>query len=75
MPTLPTNAFEMHVCTCAFGHLAFQVVSVKEIAGVAGFDPISGFESLAVPFWPAPPRGFVWPAHDALRSKEAFYAL
>jgi hypothetical protein len=71
----PTNAFQMHVCTCAFGHFAFQVASVKGNIEAAEFGPRDSFESLAVPFWPQLPWGFIWPASDVLRSKAQFYAF
>jgi hypothetical protein len=55
------HSFYTYVCTCALGHFAFQVVSVKQI-GTLQFGPSGGFEDLAVPFFPVVPRDYVWPS-------------
>ena len=66
----PGNTFWMYICTCAIGHFVFQVVAVKQI-GNSRFRA-SSFEDLAVPFWPAVPRGYVWPSQYALDGIEQF---
>lgn len=70
----PSNHFLMYVCSCAIGAFVFQVVAVKQIGG-AMFTPLPGFEHLAVPFWPALPRDFIWPPPFALASKQQFEAF
>jgi hypothetical protein len=65
--------FLMYICTCAIGHLVFQVVAVKQIWSLR-FRP-SGFEDLAVPFWPAIPRDYVWPSSSLLDGIEQFEAF
>jgi hypothetical protein len=67
------NNFWMYICTCAIGHFVFQVVAVKQIGNLQ-FRP-STFESLAVPFWPAVPRDYVWPSLYALDGIEQFEAF
>lgn len=70
-----SNRFQMYVCTCAIGNLAFQVVAAKSTIGLT-FEPLQGFESLAVPLWPEPFRGYIWPGTEigatVLTSNEQF---
>jgi hypothetical protein len=61
----------LYVLTFGIGCLAFQVVAAKQI-GTFNIPSPPGFEDLAVPFWPHPPRGFIWPARRRLRSIEEF---
>jgi len=65
--------FLMYICTCAIGCLVFQVVAVKQIRNLR-FRP-HGFNGLAVPFWPAIPRDYVWPSRYALDGVDQFVAF
>jgi hypothetical protein len=44
----------------------FQVVSARYDRGIPSFECKSGFEHLAVPFWPTIPSGIVWPLPNVL---------
>jgi hypothetical protein len=66
------SSFKLYACTCAFGYFTFQVLAVHQI-GDLGFRSLAGFkENLAVPFWPALPRGYIWPHNVALKTVEEF---
>jgi hypothetical protein len=51
----------LYVCTCAVGHIAFQVVTVKQIRKDTKLYPLPGFDDLAIPFWPVLQPNLVWP--------------
>jgi hypothetical protein len=63
----------MYVCTFAIGHLAIQVVAVKDKTERAIFSPTPGF--VAVPFWPGLQPNYIWPGSEVLRSPDDFRAL
>jgi len=63
---------QMHVCTYAVGHLIFQVVSARVSKTMRSFYPRSGFEYLAIPFWPTIPKRIRWPPQDVIRTKKQF---
>jgi hypothetical protein len=65
------NTVELYACTFSCQHFCFQVVAERRPSSVA-LIPCDRFEQLAVPFWPAIARNFVWPAPSALRSVEEF---
>lgn len=70
--TLPNgNYVEFYACSYAVGHLAFQVLGVKQHRQNR-FTVNSGYEDLAIPFWPRVPIGFVWPASRVLKSADEF---
>jgi hypothetical protein len=65
------GGLELYVCTFGAGHFVFQVLAGTKV-GSLSLDPVSGFEDVAVPFWPRIPDGFVWPARAALESVKEF---
>lgn len=69
------ESWSMYVCTFAIGHLAIQVVAIKDKTRSGYIDPAPGFEDVAVPFWPGLHRDFVWPATGALRTTADFNAF
>jgi hypothetical protein len=62
---------EIYVCNYFAGSFVFQVVSVHKPGNIA-LKSKSGFENVAVPFWPKLPDGFVWPAPHALTTRQGF---
>jgi hypothetical protein len=65
------DSLELYVCTYAIGHFVFQVVAERKPSSWA-LSPITGFEHLAVPFWPRVPSGFMWPAEAVLKTVKDF---
>lgn len=69
-----SNDLHIYTCTFALGHLAVQVVALKESSNFI-FSPNPGFEGLAVPFWPRLPRNYVWPGNSILRDRDEFLSF
>ena len=67
----PGNELQTYVCTFGLGALAFQVLAWKQLY-IANFRPLTGFDDLAVPFWPVLPPDYVWPGFHRLRSFDHF---
>ena len=65
---------QTYVCTCAFGHFAFQVLTVKQI-GRANIRPIRNLKNLTVKFWPKIGGNIIWPPPFALQSIADFDAF
>jgi hypothetical protein len=65
------GSLELYVCTYAIGHFVFQVVAERYPSSFA-VSPISGFEHLAVPFWPRIPDAFMWPPETVLEKVKDF---
>lgn len=75
-PQLPAaDGWLMYVCTFAIGHIAIQVVAVKDKTDRAIFRPTQSFERLAVPFWPGLLPNYVWPGSAALGGPDEFTAF
>jgi hypothetical protein len=68
------HSFELYVCNYVAGRLVFQVVAERKPTFLTLF-PVAGFESLAVPFWPRVPEGFLWPPETVLKTVEEFEAF
>jgi hypothetical protein len=62
---------KLYVCTYAVGHFIFQVVAEMS-TGIPSFSPRTGFEYLAVSFWPTIPEASSWPPQDVLRTRSEF---
>jgi len=75
-PNFPTaDNWQMYVCTFAIGHMAIQVVAVKNKTGNALFRPESGLVDLAIPFWPRLQPNYIWPGNAGIRNPDEFIAL
>ena len=62
---------ELYVCTYSVGHFAFQVMA-RRCPIFFFLSPWRGFEGVAIPLWPCPQKGFVWPASEALQTVSDF---
>jgi hypothetical protein len=75
-PNFPTpDNWLMYVCTFAIGHMAIQVVAVKDKANDAHFVPTPSLVGVAIPFWPRLQPNYVWPGHAGIRNPDEFVAL
>ena len=68
---LPDGSLELYVLTYAIGRFVFQLVAERKPSSLT-FSPITGYEHLAVPFWPRIPDGFMWPAKAVLEKVKDF---
>jgi hypothetical protein len=66
-----TYPIQLYALTFGIGCLVFQVLSINDFGSVR-FAPLSGFEDLAVPFWPIVPEGIVWPNSISLSNVSEF---
>jgi hypothetical protein len=64
----PADIIRSYVCTFAAGHFVFQLVAIRSRRA---FEPIPGFEHLAIPFYPRFDR-FDWPPYYALADIRQF---
>lgn len=72
-PHPPTgNNWLMYVCTFAIGHLAIQVVAMKNKAETSVFRPLISPEFVAIDFWPRLQSNYTWPQGHGLRTLEGF---
>ncbi len=69
----PASGYELqlYMCSFGFGALAFQVIAHRQLF-IRDFRPLSGFERLAVPFWPIFPDNYIWPGNGYIKSFEHF---
>jgi hypothetical protein len=70
------NRFQFYICTYSVGHLAFQVVSLRNPLPRMSFSPADDrFELLTIPYWPWIPSGTLWPPAHVLGSVAEFDAF
>ena len=70
----PTQPLTMFVFTCALGNLVLQMVHAK-VSGIAGFEPLPGFDYTMAPFWPVMYPNLTWPLDSKLKTDSEFDAL
>src|ERR1700733_10755898 len=64
----PVEMVRSYICTFATGHFVFQLVAIRSSRA---FEPLPGFEHLAVPFYPRFQK-FVWPPIYTLADTRQF---
>ena len=64
----PVEMVRSYICTFATGHFVFQLVAIRSSRP---FEPLPGFEHLAIPFYPRF-RNFTWPPICALSDTRQF---
>ena len=65
------GSVELYVCNYLVGHFALQVVAERKPSFWV-LDPSSGYEHLAVRFWPRVPKGLRWPLKSVLKTPGEF---
>lgn len=70
----PAQPLKMYVFTCAIGSVVLQLVHAK-VSGIAGFEPLPGFEYTMAPFWPKLFPNLIWPFKPSLTTDSEFEAL